>query len=270
MLRLATCYTRRFAWLVAGATLLVPGRASAGHPPTPPPCVLDGVCLPKWETWGYYRTNWRPFPGDRVAAAPTPVELPESAEDQRGLGGFEEPMPQDEIRSGPNRPDVDEEEPTPGLEGSGIEGLENFDGGEGLNPLPEEGPAADPLGIRLPQSNGVLVQPAAARVQMPPARPVPLPPAAAAPARLRVMPQPTSLPPVPAAPSQPANANAKNLGGDDPPPSLPTRLRRLALLKHSSQQAVAAARRDGQVQGAAYEDPAPRPPASLLQRFMGR
>jgi hypothetical protein len=42
------------------------------HParPTPPPCCADGFCYPKPETWGFYKTRWRHWPVEYVAAAP--------------------------------------------------------------------------------------------------------------------------------------------------------------------------------------------------------
>jgi hypothetical protein len=47
----------------------------AAHPPldrpTPPPCCADGICYPKVDTWGWYQTQWRRWPG--VELEPTPA-----------------------------------------------------------------------------------------------------------------------------------------------------------------------------------------------------
>ena len=73
---------------LASATALVPATLLAAHPPTPPPCAADGACYPKRTTWGYYKTNWRPWPGDKAGIQPTPAaieDLPETTEESRRL-----------------------------------------------------------------------------------------------------------------------------------------------------------------------------------------
>lgn len=66
--------------------------------PSPPPCCVDGLCYPKTNTWGYYPSQWRRWPGDELR--PTAVE-PTPAERTPDIAPFETPRPQEEDRRAP-------------------------------------------------------------------------------------------------------------------------------------------------------------------------
>lgn len=75
--------------IVVGSLCAV--AAATTHPGTPtrvaPPCSPDGHCLPRYETWGWYPTRWRTFPGDLPPGTPTeagPAEGPSPAEELQG------------------------------------------------------------------------------------------------------------------------------------------------------------------------------------------
>lgn len=246
-----TCRLPMLTWAAgAAAGALLSSLAFAYHPPTPAPCAADGSCLPKRATWGYYGTSWRPWPGDNAGIRPTPAATPEERGDDE-LGGFAEPLPQEETKAGPNQPDRDQAVPGEAAEGE-PEG--------GFDPLPP----VEPLGIRQPGLNQpagepLLVQPAAAQVQL--GAPVDVAEYAAEstanmPAELRVLPPPieTGQPELPAADGPPSEPVPTNLDSDDPPPALPNSLRRAAAIGGGGRRApivtanpAPAVRRDAQV-----------------------
>jgi hypothetical protein len=134
-----------------------PATLGAGHGPivnrggaqTPPPCSPDGVCIPRPQTFGWYQTRWRTFPGDVAVTAPTPAEAAADRQ-QRELSGPQPPKPTEEGQMGPSPTRRPGEPLAPG------EGEEPGDAGEaGLGTLPGESPLE---GLDLP---GV-VPPAAA------------------------------------------------------------------------------------------------------------
>jgi len=69
-------------------------------PPTPSPCIADGICRPNRELFGYSRTRWRPWPGDPLPEQPTPAEET-TTEDEMTLEPFEHPAPEEEDTRGP-------------------------------------------------------------------------------------------------------------------------------------------------------------------------
>lgn len=67
--------------------------------PTPPPCCADGHCYPNFETWGVYKTRWRPWPTDiAVTSATGPVGQPPA---QSVVPPFEAPPAEEEDRRAP-------------------------------------------------------------------------------------------------------------------------------------------------------------------------
>lgn len=135
MLGLLTGVT--FLSLLAGSSLI-----HAAHPATPPPCAADGTCRPKTESWGYWQTHWRPFPGDDAAAAAAGRGLePEPVDPDEGLGPLQRPDPSKEDQAGPAEQERDPEAPA---EDAGL-GDPAAPGGP-AEPLP----ALDPLGLRIP------------------------------------------------------------------------------------------------------------------------
>jgi|GEM_PF-2467721 len=65
-------------------------------PATPCPCAADGMCYPRRETWGNYKTHWRAWPGETVGLSPTPAD--------GGTPGMKEQLPPY------MRPSVDQED----------------------------------------------------------------------------------------------------------------------------------------------------------------
>jgi hypothetical protein len=103
--------TRRGHWgkklaatIVMGLTVAGPAMAHGPHPATPCPCAADGTCYPKRDTWGFYRTNWRPAPGDNVGRTPTPAGQMDPQEIQRELPHLVRPLPEQEDLRGPAKP----------------------------------------------------------------------------------------------------------------------------------------------------------------------
>jgi hypothetical protein len=205
----------------------------------PPPCSPDGVCLPKWDTYGVYQTRWRPFPGDVILAAPTPAgEEPGAAEAEEGLGGPQEPEPARESSLGPVRPSREAAEEAAPAEGApagapapgDAAGIPNLEGLGAPTPLPPPGgepggavpgagtleggvPASEePFGARRPQRPAWLRNPESVQVRLERLPLVEAPAAAAEPIQAR----------------QPAVTDGPNLHGDDAPPALPASLERLS------------------------------------------
>lgn len=75
-------------------------QANECQPPTPCPCAADGTCHPKRDTWGSYKTHWRPWPGDKVGLTPTKTEETESDIKQQ-LPTYQPPRPEQEELRGP-------------------------------------------------------------------------------------------------------------------------------------------------------------------------
>jgi hypothetical protein len=202
---------------------------------TPPPCSPDGVCLPKWDTYGVYQTRWRPFPGDVVMAAPTPAGDGDE-EPEEDLGGPQEPEAARESSLGPVRPSREAAgaaEGAPPAEGApaaapaeGDAGpLPGLDGLGAPTPLPPTGtppgagtldggvPAdSEPFGARRPQRPAWLRNPESVQVRLERLPQVEAPAALAEPIQVR----------------QPAVTDGPNLHGDDAPPALPASLERLS------------------------------------------
>ncbi|MCA9258773.1 MAG: hypothetical protein KDA61_06220 [Planctomycetales bacterium] len=82
------------------SALLASLAAAGGR--TPPPCSVDGVCTPKQDTWGWYQTNWRPWPGEQVRPTPAPPkDETEDIEEGRNIGDIQLPQPSEEALSDP-------------------------------------------------------------------------------------------------------------------------------------------------------------------------
>lgn len=84
------------AWELGNSKM---ARASECQPPTPCPCAADGMCHPN-DTWGNYKTRWRPWPGDQVGLTPTKAEETESSILDR-LKPYQPPRPEQEDLRGP-------------------------------------------------------------------------------------------------------------------------------------------------------------------------
>lgn len=100
------------AWPAAGQAPLL-RHPIINDPPLPPPCAVDGACRPKRDTFGYYSTRWRPWPGER---SPTETSL----DAERGLPPVEPIDPKLEDREAPAPSeevgiDSDEDRPQPDL-----------------------------------------------------------------------------------------------------------------------------------------------------------
>jgi hypothetical protein len=102
--------TRRGPWgkhlaatIVMGLTVAGPVMAHGPHPATPCPCAADGTCYPKRDTWGFYKTNWRPAPGEKVGRGPTPAGQ-EAQERLLELPNLIRPLPEQEDLRGPAKP----------------------------------------------------------------------------------------------------------------------------------------------------------------------
>jgi hypothetical protein len=135
---------------------LAPVTLGAGHGPivnrggaqTPPPCSPDGVCLPRPQTFGWYQTRWRTFPGDVAVKPPTPAEG-EDPSRPRELSGPQPPSATEEGQAGPSPLSRE----GAGAEGAPPEGEAPEDAaGAGLGTLPGEGalPGLDLPGLGVP------------------------------------------------------------------------------------------------------------------------
>jgi hypothetical protein len=127
------------------ATSALTPFALGGGAQTPPPCGPDGVCSPRPETFGWYQTRWRTFPGDVAFKAPTPAPGAGGPEPEN-LGGPQLPTPAQEGLLGPAR------QPREGAAGgaapgAGAEPTEEDAAGAGLGGLPGEAPLS---GFELP------------------------------------------------------------------------------------------------------------------------
>ncbi len=202
--------------LWSGATLAPPAfaRAPYGAPcQTPPPCAPDGVCLPKYESYGWYQTHWRHFPGDMPPKAPTKAETtPKPGEEK--LSGPQPPPPSQEGELGkPRPPRGGAAGPDEGATEPPIQGPEaGLTPGPGATPAPEATPPglpAIPGGAGLPGAappeGGALQGPGGGAA---PAGPGALGPGLGAPGATAPMPAPGPATPAPqgAAPKEKAPA----------------------------------------------------------------
>ena len=106
-----------------------------------PPCSPDGACWPKHDTWGWYPTRWRAFPGDVAGMAPTEAEQRREEEPEDALGG---PLPPEAAQEGQIGPAKPERAGTGGgAPGAAPEGLQE-PAGEGAAPGVEGAPGDAP------------------------------------------------------------------------------------------------------------------------------
>ncbi|MEM6656419.1 MAG: hypothetical protein AAF596_11480 [Planctomycetota bacterium] len=96
------------AWPASAQAPLLP-HPIINDPPLPPPCAVDGSCKPKRDTFGYYSTRWRTWPGERSLAETTldaERSLPPLQPIDPKLEDREAPAPSEEvgIESGEDRP----------------------------------------------------------------------------------------------------------------------------------------------------------------------
>jgi hypothetical protein len=209
--------------VVGGLCAAATASSFAGGGAPIPPCSPDGMCLPRVETWGWYETRWRPFPGDTIAGMPTearPGAADGDAQDE--LGGPRIPSASEETRVGPERPPRSGgRAPEPTLPPAGGVGPAVPEG-PGPVPAPEGGAVPVPMGEGGLPALDALPQPGQAT---PPASTTdPIDPFGAAPPTPPAwMVERTSFEPLPAghtsAPAQPVN-----LKSDDAPPELPAGL----------------------------------------------
>jgi len=142
--------TYRLCLAVAVLALMLTGSESLSYgvtgcqPETPCPCAADGVCRPKSESWGHYKTRWRSWPGEQHGQQPAladPTDGPEQA-----LPPFETPIPEQEDLRGPAK---DKKEKTrKGAADSGADDRATDEPGQ-LLPGPEDLPVFDPQGHQL-------------------------------------------------------------------------------------------------------------------------
>ncbi len=247
-------FTRALApAVIFGSGLCAAAMATTTIPGSPPriaaPCSPDGACLPRYETWGWYETRWRPFPGDVITQAPTPASGPGGTK-LESLEGPQTPSANREGQVAPERrPAGGGAAAAPGAGTSPLPGLpplpgEGAPGADGMFPPVEEAPAP---GVVPPAAAPGVVPPAAAPggdpglipnltpEATPEATPDPLDPfGAAPPAPPAWMAENASYTTMPGgAQTTPANATAPvindgpNLHGDDAPPALPAGLQDL-------------------------------------------
>ena len=109
------------------------------QPETPCPCAADGICRPKRETWGHYKTRWRTWPGELRGDEPELADTPSATEET--LPPFETPTPEQEDLRGPAKKDAPDE--------ATAEDGDPLDVPAQLLPGPEALPAIDPQGSQL-------------------------------------------------------------------------------------------------------------------------
>jgi hypothetical protein len=225
--------------VVGGLCAALTASSFAGGGGPIPPCSPDGVCLPRYETWGWYETRWRPFPGDSIAGTPTEAQQREAAEgdDRENLGGPQLPSSSQETQIGPEKParsGARAPAPTlPSAEGAGP-AIPAVPEGAGAVPAPEGGVLpGDPAGEGVAPPVDAVPQPGPGA--LPETTPSPIDPfGASPPAPPSWMVEQTSFEPLPpTGNSAPADvvplppAEPVNLESDDAPPELPTGLQAL-------------------------------------------
>jgi len=217
--------------VVGGLCAAVTASSFAGGGAPIPPCSPDGACLPRVETWGWYETRWRPFPGDSIAGMPTDARPDEAGgEEQDELGGPKIPSSTEETRVGPEKPPrTGGRAPAPTLPPA--EGAGPATAVPGVVPAPEGGAVPAPTGGEgnLPPLD-ILPQPGEGTGAPPETTTDPIDPfGAAPPTPPSWMVEQTSFEPTPTwGKSAPAKvtppAEPVNLKSDDAPPELPAGL----------------------------------------------
>lgn len=238
------------AGLAWGSSAVSNALAAPGQ--TPPPCSPDGACRPSPETFGWYKTRWRHWPGDHVGAAPTPAGPSEDQQekDDRALGGPQEPDTAEESRVGPpkpaksaNQPDAAAPAQPPAAAPAAAPGVPPQPGAAPATP-----PVAGPENAQPPEAEPPAAQPGPNLGAPPPFGEPPAgdvtDPFSSAPRMRRAAPM-ASAPQRPAAsaaqgPIDQSALNAPHSSDDDAPPALPPSLQRLSQ-KMPAPPAVAAA-----------------------------
>lgn len=88
------------------ATAPITSAVGPGPCPAAGPCSPDGACLPKCDTWGWYPTRWRAFPGDVVGPAPTAADATDApTTPETDLRGPQLPDSTKESLIGPEKPE---------------------------------------------------------------------------------------------------------------------------------------------------------------------
>lgn len=106
--RLLLTLTPGLAVSVLWCAAALPTAAYGPGPcPAPSPCSPDGHCIPKHDTWGWYPTRWRAFPGDAVAPTPTAAETPQATTPETDLRGPQLPDSTKESLIGPSKTEAD-------------------------------------------------------------------------------------------------------------------------------------------------------------------
>ncbi len=141
--------------IVVGSLCAV--AAATTHPGTPtrvaPPCSPDGHCLPRYETWGWYPTRWRTFPGDALPGAPTEAGPDQGRAAAEELEGPQTPNMIEEGQVGPQLRSEGRAAPVPTLPGDiGLPSLD--EGAEDAFP-PTDFPAQPEGGF--PADDGAVV-----------------------------------------------------------------------------------------------------------------
>jgi hypothetical protein len=211
--------------VVGGLCAAVTASSFAGGGAPIPPCSPDGVCLPRYETWGWYETRWRPFPGDSIAGTPTEAQRGAAGDDAREtLGGVQLPSPSEETQVGPERPTGGgRRAPAPSttpVEGA-VPTVPVVPDGAGEAPAPEGGivPPVDMLPQpgegTLPEATPDTIDPFGAAPPTPPSWMVEQ-------TSFEPLPEEGGAAPAAIAPLSPADP--VNLKSEDAPPELPTGL----------------------------------------------
>lgn len=125
------------------------GHAQVHHgvhgtlPATPCPCAADGMCYPRRETWGNYKTQWRTWPGDTVGLSPTPADgtTPDMKEQ---LPPYVRPRVDQEDLRGPVKPIRPAAPAADGAEAAVEAGLPPLNGGAQPAQPGDAAPAAAP------------------------------------------------------------------------------------------------------------------------------
>lgn len=78
------------------------GQVHCPRPDSPCPCAADGMCYPKRDTWGNYKTQWHAWPGESTGLTPTRPDgtLPDGGQ----LQPYIRPRLDQEDLRGPARP----------------------------------------------------------------------------------------------------------------------------------------------------------------------
>jgi hypothetical protein len=83
--------------LAVGARLA--GARTPLDRPTPPPCCADGVCHAHAQSFGYFQTRWRMWPG--IGEAPMPAVQKPTTMQVPGVPPYEVPPPEKEDQLAP-------------------------------------------------------------------------------------------------------------------------------------------------------------------------